>query len=113
MQKSFSVGNKTFMLDQDKAEAAFAAKAKRPDACLELARLRSSEALAAPGSDGRLTAAQTAGIIGPLVFLILPPIAVARMCASVVFPSPGGPLKRIWSSTSSRCLAASTISSRR
>ena len=26
MQKSFSVGNKTFMLDQDKAEAAFAAK---------------------------------------------------------------------------------------
>lgn len=49
-------------------EAAFAAKAKRPDACLELARLRSAEALAAPGSDGRLTAAQTAGIVAPLVF---------------------------------------------
>ena len=26
MQKSFSVGSKTFVLDQDKAEAAFAAK---------------------------------------------------------------------------------------
>ena len=26
MQKSFSVGTKTFVLDQDKAEAAFAAK---------------------------------------------------------------------------------------
>jgi len=49
-------------------EAAFSAKAKRPEACLELARLRSAEALAAPGADGRLTAAQTAGIIAPLAF---------------------------------------------
>lgn len=49
-------------------EAAFAAKAKRPDACLELARLRSAEALAAPGAAGRLTAEQTAGIVAPLVF---------------------------------------------
>ena len=49
-------------------EAAFGAKAKRPEACLELARLRSNEALGRPGPDGRLTAAQAASIIAPLAF---------------------------------------------
>lgn len=41
------------------------------------------------------------------------PTAFAIILASVVFPRPGGPLNRMWSSTSSRCLAASTISIRR
>src|SRR5215468_8274633 len=50
---------------------------------------------------------------GPLVFLMFTPIALAMMWASVVLPSPDGPLKRMCSSTSPRFLAASTISSSR
>src|ERR1043166_9778704 len=50
---------------------------------------------------------------GPLVTTILTPIALARMCASVVLPRPGGPLSMMWSSASPRCRAASTASSRR
>src|SRR5205809_1891898 len=52
-------------------------------------------------------------ITGPLVFLMLVPIAFAIMFASVVFPSPGGPLNKMCSSTSPRFFAASTKSSRR
>src|SRR5437773_8744032 len=52
-------------------------------------------------------------MIGPLVDLRLVPIARARMFARVVLPRPGGPLSRMWSSASPRCLAAATaISSR-
>src|SRR5450759_480534 len=45
-------------------------------------------------------------IIGPAVTLSPTPISCATMCASVVFPSPGGPVNRTWSSASSRALAA-------
>ncbi len=38
---------------------------------------------------------------------MLTPISRARSDASVVFPSPGGPWKRMWSSGSRRCFAAS------
>ncbi len=49
-------------------EAAFAAKTKRPDAGLELARLRYADATAKPaGAGGRLSAAQTTAIIEPLL----------------------------------------------
>ena len=49
-------------------DAAFAAKTKRPDAGLELARIRYADALAAPaGAGGRLSAAQTTGILEPLL----------------------------------------------
>ncbi len=52
-------------------------------------------------------------IVGPLVALTFAPIALARMLAMVVLPKPGGPLSKIWSSASPRCLAAATaISSR-
>ena len=49
-------------------EAAVAAKSKRPDAGLELARLRYADANAKPvGAGGRLSAAQTTAIIEPLL----------------------------------------------
>lgn len=41
---------------------------------------------------------------------ILEPMAPAMMFANVVFPSPGGPLRRIWSRTSLRIFAAVTMS---
>jgi len=48
-------------------EAAFAGKSKRPDACIELARMRQAEAIAKPGAaDGRLSVAQVQGILAPL-----------------------------------------------
>lgn len=48
-------------------EAAFAGKAARPDACLELARMRYADALAKPaGGEGNLSAAQVASVIEPL-----------------------------------------------
>ena len=50
-------------------------------------------------------------ITGPLVFLIFTSISRAMMLASVVLPSPGGPLNRICWSTSSRFFAAATKSS--
>ncbi len=43
---------------------------------------------------------------GPVVARIATPSSEATICASVVFPSPGGPENRIWSRGSSRCLAA-------
>ncbi len=49
-------------------EAAFAAKARRPEACLELARFRLAEAVATPGADGKLSAGQTAAVLAPLTF---------------------------------------------
>src|SRR5437764_1878069 len=52
-------------------------------------------------------------ITGPLVLLIFVPIAFAMMFASVVLPSPGGPLNKMCSSTSPRFFAASTSNSRR
>ena len=49
-------------------EAAFVAKTKRPDAGLELARLRYADALAQPGGgEGRLAPAQVASILDPLL----------------------------------------------
>ncbi|MEO6246063.1 MAG: hypothetical protein ABIQ12_11585 [Opitutaceae bacterium] len=49
-------------------EAAFVAKTKRPDAGLELARLRYADAIAAPaGAGGQLSAAQTTAILDPLI----------------------------------------------
>lgn len=49
-------------------EAAFAAKTKRPDAGLELARIRYADALAAPAAPGgRLSAAQTTAVLEPLL----------------------------------------------
>lgn len=49
-------------------EAAFAAKTKRPDAGLELARIRYADALAKPaGAGGRFSAAQTTAILEPLL----------------------------------------------
>ena len=50
-------------------------------------------------------------MVGPLVHLMFTPIACERMCARVVLPRPGGPLRRMCSSTSPRCRAASTITS--
>ena len=47
-------------------------------------------------------------MIGPLVTFMSLPISRARMPASVVLPRPDGPLSRMWSSASLRCLAAST-----
>jgi hypothetical protein len=47
-------------------DAAFLGKAKRPEACVELARLRLNEALLKPGADGKLSPAQTAGVLAPL-----------------------------------------------
>ncbi len=52
-------------------------------------------------------------ITGPLVFFTLTPIALAMICASVVLPRPGGPLSKMCSSTSPRCFAACTRTSRR
>src|SRR5438876_8104945 len=52
-------------------------------------------------------------ITGPLVFLMFTFIAFAMINASVVLPSPDGPLKRMCSSTSLRFFAASTINSSR
>ena len=49
-------------------EAAVAGKARRPDAALELARLRYAEAAAKPaGAGGAFSAAQTSGVLEPLV----------------------------------------------
>ncbi|MBL9202051.1 MAG: hypothetical protein JNL39_16185 [Opitutaceae bacterium] len=49
-------------------DAAFAAKTRRPDAGLELARIRYADALAKPaGGGGRLSAGQTAEILEPLL----------------------------------------------
>lgn len=51
-------------------EAAIAGKSQRPDAALELARLRYADALANPaGAGGRFSAAQTAGVIDPLLLV--------------------------------------------
>ncbi|OQB90333.1 MAG: hypothetical protein BWX84_01965 [Verrucomicrobia bacterium ADurb.Bin118] len=52
-------------------------------------------------------------MVGPLVQRMLAPIALARMKASVVLPSPGGPLSRMWSMDSWRWRAAATVISRR
>ena len=52
-------------------------------------------------------------MVGPLVLLRLAPMALARMWARVVLPRPGGPLNRMWSMASLRCLAAATVISRR
>src|SRR5215470_569829 len=52
-------------------------------------------------------------MVGPLVLLRFAPIAFARMWARVVLPRPGGPLSRMWSIGSLRCLAAATVISRR
>ncbi len=55
-------------------EAATAAKVVRPLAYLELARLRSEAALAAPGApEGKFSPAQTAGIVAPLFIARLQP----------------------------------------
>jgi hypothetical protein len=51
-------------------EAAYAGKAKNPEAVLELARIRHADAVAKPAApDQRLSAAQVASIIEPLVFV--------------------------------------------
>jgi hypothetical protein len=47
-------------------EAASAAKAVRPRAYLELARLRYAEAIAQPAAEGKLDATQTASVLTPL-----------------------------------------------
>jgi hypothetical protein len=48
-------------------ELAYKDKTKRTDACIELSRIRLTEAMAAPGeSGGRLSAAQVADVMGPL-----------------------------------------------
>ena len=49
-------------------EAAFVAKAKRPDACLELARFRLADAMAKPAAGEKLSAQQTVSVLAPLVF---------------------------------------------
>jgi hypothetical protein len=49
-------------------EASFAHKAKRPEACLELARFWLADALLKPESDGQLSPVQTAQILAPLAF---------------------------------------------
>ena len=43
---------------------------------------------------------------GPDVVLMFTPISAATMFASVVFPSPGGPYSKMWSSASPRFLEA-------
>jgi len=49
-------------------EAASEGKTKRPDALLELARLRYADAIAAPGvADGHFSREQVNGIVGPLM----------------------------------------------
>ncbi|MBL9189317.1 MAG: hypothetical protein JNK23_17675 [Opitutaceae bacterium] len=49
-------------------EASFAAKTKRPDAGMELARLRYADALAKPaGPEGLFSAAQTSAVLEPLL----------------------------------------------
>src|SRR5690606_17025450 len=45
---------------------------------------------------------------GPEVTLIPTPSSLARIWAKVVFPSPGGPWKRVWSKASPRWFAAWT-----
>ena len=45
---------------------------------------------------------------GPLVTLNPTPISLAIICASVVFPNPGGPCSKTWSKGSPRCFAACT-----
>jgi len=51
-------------------EAAVAAKAKRPEAALEVAKLRYNDALAKPaGKGGQLSAAQTAAVLEPLLLV--------------------------------------------
>jgi hypothetical protein len=51
-------------------EAAYAGKAKRPEACLELAKLRYADAIAKPaGANGKLSSAQTASVLGPLLLV--------------------------------------------
>lgn len=52
-------------------------------------------------------------IMGPLVVLTSTPMALPRMKARVVLPSPGGPERRMCWRTSPRALAASTMSWRR
>src|SRR5713101_5850018 len=52
-------------------------------------------------------------MVGPLAFLRFAPIALAMILASVVLPSPGGPLNRMWSIASPRCRAAWTVISSR
>jgi hypothetical protein len=48
-------------------EAAYKDKTKRADACIELARIRLTDAMAKPGeSGGRLSAAQVAAVLGPI-----------------------------------------------
>ena len=56
------------------------------------------------GQDG----GQVAGALQhrPEVWRRLTPISAAMMCASVVFPRPGGPNSRTWSSDSLRRLCA-------
>lgn len=49
-------------------EAAFVAKAKRSDACLELARYRLGDALAKPAAGAQLSREQTAHVLAPLQF---------------------------------------------
>ena len=49
---------------------------------------------------------------GPLVILNPTPSSLAMMFESVVFPSPGGPCSKVWSSGSPRYFAASTNTSR-
>ncbi len=45
---------------------------------------------------------------GPDVTLIPTLNSLARICAKVVFPNPGGPWNSVWSNASSRWLAAWT-----
>ena len=45
-------------------------------------------------------------IAGPLVVLICTPSSLATTVANVVFPKPGGPENKIWSTTSLRARAA-------
>jgi len=49
-------------------EASFVSKAKRPEACLELARFWLADALLLPAAEGRLSPAQTSQILAPLAF---------------------------------------------
>ncbi len=49
-------------------EAAFAGNAKRPEACIELARYRLADAMEKPAAAGQLSAAQTTEVLAPLLF---------------------------------------------
>ncbi len=62
-----------------------------------------------PGSSAVRIAAMSPfrSIAGPEVVRIPTPISLAMMWASVVFPRPGGPERRTWSSGSPRPIAAS------